>query len=51
MACYRSADETNVALQELDIINSPVRRVSTQTIPSYYRMRIIDRYSLVRSII
>ena len=50
MALYRSADETNVALQELDIINSPVRRVNTQTIPSYYRMRIIDRYSLVRSI-
>ena len=50
MARYRSADETNVALQELDIINSPVRRVSTQTIPSYYRMRIIDRYGLVRSV-
>ena len=32
MALYCSADETNVALQELDIINSPVRRVSTQTI-------------------
>ena len=43
-------DETNVALQELDIINSPVRRVSTQTIPSYYRMRIIDSYGLVRSV-
>ena len=34
----------------MDIINSPVRRVSTQTIRPYYRMRIIDRYGLVRSV-
>ena len=47
---YRSHEETSQALEELDIIQSPLRRERTQTIPPYIRMKILQRFQAAKQV-